>query len=103
MNKRIEYIDIAKALGILLVILGHCVYTAKIPHLGVSIYSFHMPLFFIISGMFVKPIGFKKGTLKYAKAYLKPYIIICMLMVFLSLFLFLIHAVDSSEFVVDFE
>lgn len=45
---RIEYIDIAKGLGMLLVIWGH------IRETGISnamVYAFHMPLFFFLSGM----------------------------------------------------
>lgn len=37
-------IDVAKGIGILLVVLGHTYYNSQI------IYSFHMPLFFILSG-----------------------------------------------------
>lgn len=49
MNKRIDYIDIAKGIGILLVYIGHCNLNYKSP-LFLWIYSFHMPLFFFISG-----------------------------------------------------
>ncbi len=45
---RIKCIDIAKGIGILLVIIGHVLpgtYLAKV------IYSFHMPLFFFLSGV----------------------------------------------------
>lgn len=42
-------VDVAKGIGILLVILGHL----KNPIMD-FIYAFHMPLFFFISGMFVK-------------------------------------------------
>lgn len=47
--KRKEHLDIAKGIGILLVVLGHCplIYNP----FKQWIYSFHMPLFFIISGM----------------------------------------------------
>ena len=101
MNKRIEYLDVAKAIGILFVILGHCYYTAKVPHLGTAIYSFHMPLFFIISGMFLKPIGLREGLVKYLKAYLKPYAVICLLMLFITFVLFCLKIADSGVFKVD--
>lgn len=48
MRRRCEYIDIAKGLGIMAVIWGHIIvghWTGKL------VYSFHMPLFFFISGM----------------------------------------------------
>lgn len=48
-NNRIEYIDIAKGIGILLVVFGH---SSLVLHVeNVWIHSFHMPLFFIIAGM----------------------------------------------------
>lgn len=47
MQKNIEWIDSLKAIGIILVVLGHAGPTL---HLVNYIYSFHMPLFFFISG-----------------------------------------------------
>ncbi len=49
MNNRIEYLDIAKALGIIFVVIGHSGMV-----IGKFIYLFHMPLFFLISGYFYK-------------------------------------------------
>lgn len=52
MQQRIEYIDIAKGIGILLVYIGHCSKgTPDISSLIEWIYAFHMPLFFFISGL----------------------------------------------------
>lgn len=61
-GKRMKYLDIAKGIGILLVVIGHCIPDASTPN-GVSIisykilfdliYSFHMPLFFFISGYMI--------------------------------------------------
>ena len=45
-KKRLNYLDYAKGIGILLVVLGH-IYNNSVK---LWIYSFHMPLFFIISG-----------------------------------------------------
>jgi len=47
-KERIPYIDAAKAIGIILVIIGHCGFLKTVPYLHEIIYSFHMPLFFII-------------------------------------------------------
>ncbi len=44
--KRFDWIDIAKGIGMLLVIIAHC----SIGRYGDIIFSFHMPLFFICSG-----------------------------------------------------
>jgi polysaccharide biosynthesis protein PslL len=59
MPQRIVHIDIAKGIGILLVVLAHNGLQAYAPFLHQFIYAFHMPLFFFLSGMFFKPeIGF---------------------------------------------
>ena len=47
--KRIEIIDIAKGIGIFLVVIGHLISMNSYP--GKVIYSFHMPLFFFLSGV----------------------------------------------------
>lgn len=49
-SKRENWVDIAKGIGIVLVVMGHAC-CPKIPH-GI-IYSFHMPLFFFLSGVFI--------------------------------------------------
>ncbi len=49
-KKRIEWIDNAKGVAIILVILGHVLPDGLFHKI---IYSFHMPLFFILSGMFL--------------------------------------------------
>lgn len=85
MNKRIVYIDTAKALAILLVIIGHCYWKGAIMYVDSLIYSFHLPLFFVISGMFVKDMGLFQGVKKYAKAYLKPYFITCLLIAVMNI------------------
>lgn len=52
---RILYIDIARGIGILLVILGHCIFNTE-SFVRTFIYSFHMPFFFMLSGMTYKPV-----------------------------------------------
>ena len=47
MKNRINWIDQAKGIGILLVVVGHMTIPLK---LSILIFSFHMPLFFFISG-----------------------------------------------------
>ena len=81
-EKRIEYIDIAKGIGILLVVFGHVVFGGyyEMPHAQAfsnSIYSFHMPLFFIISGLCIKEskILDKLTVKKMTNAYLIPYVV----------------------------
>lgn len=76
-HERLDYIDVAKGLGILLVMLGH-IYTT--PMLNKFIYAFHMPLFFIIAGYTFntekyKAYSFKAFLHKKAAAYIVPYFI----------------------------
>lgn len=47
--KRYDYLDLAKGIGIFLVVLGHA--SLKNEYVTSYIYSFHMPLFFVIAGM----------------------------------------------------
>lgn len=47
-ENRIDYIDIAKGLGMLAIIWGHIMETG---FTNVFVYSFHIPLFFFISGV----------------------------------------------------
>ena len=55
MDKRIGYIDIAKGLGILVIVLAHNDLAGYHPTLHKFIYAFHIPLFFFLSGMFFRP------------------------------------------------
>ena len=49
-ENRIEWIDCLKGLAIFAVVLGHMPYTSNTIHLKNIIYSFHMPLFFLLAG-----------------------------------------------------
>lgn len=51
---RIEYIDIAKGITIFLVIVGHAANNLDMPFYRVVLYYFHMPLFFLLSGITLK-------------------------------------------------
>lgn len=58
MNKqRLDYLDMAKGIGMLFVLLGHLqgdpfyTYSPYIQPMCVWIFSFHMPMFFIVSGI----------------------------------------------------
>ena len=51
-KKRITYFDMVKGLAIILVVLGHIEYISD--PLRVWISSFHMPVFFVVSGMLIR-------------------------------------------------
>jgi len=62
-ERRMDYLDVAKGIAILLVVLGHCCVTFD-PERGLgmivnpwlkTIYSFHMPLFFVAAGIVSRP------------------------------------------------
>jgi fucose 4-O-acetylase-like acetyltransferase len=87
-NYRFQWVDIAKGIGIILVVYGHVVrglHSSKI--IGEQIfyfsdtlvYSFHMPLFFVLAGLFfMKSMGkYTSGKLfvEKCKTILYPYII----------------------------
>lgn len=51
LHARVEYIDLFRAFGILLMIMGHIKFGS---HFDQWIHGFHMPMFFFISGWFFK-------------------------------------------------
>ena len=53
MMQRKNWIDWAKAIGILLVVMGHSEYSN--PLVVQMIFMIHMPLFFVVSGYLFKP------------------------------------------------
>lgn len=73
---RIKYWDIAKGITILLMILGHA---DGIPqYLRTIIFSFHMPLFIIVNGYFIKSYDVKKTFRNSVKSLLLPYTAVCL-------------------------
>ena len=83
-KKRIDYFDIAKGIGIILMILGHM--SLRNEYLKNFIYSFHMPLFFIISGYFYKKRENKVCIKNILKKLIIPYIITCVAMIAYKVF-----------------
>lgn len=84
-NQRIQYIDIAKGIGIFLVVIGHCINISSF--LGKWIWSFHMPLFFIISGLCFNPSKnplFVPFLLKKSKTLLLPLVIFSILIILIK-------------------
>lgn len=93
-NGRIEWIDEAKGIGILLVMLGHCYLDAKFIF---WFYSFHMALFFFLSGItfFVKGnyISFLK---KKVKSLLIPYFFFMVITMFCNGVLAASHGISYN-------
>lgn len=73
LKKRIDWIDALKGIGIILVVLSHTTNGGEV--LRTLIFSFHMPLFFMISGYLFKPnLRFVKFSFKIFKSLVIPYI-----------------------------
>lgn len=73
---RIEYIDIAKAIGIFCVLLGHTVDSNTL--IKTIVYAFHMPAFFMLSGFTLKSrnnINIGRLAWKKFKSLMIPYFI----------------------------
>lgn len=70
-SNRIEWVDTAKGIGLLLVMLGHL----PTPYLDTWIYTFHMPLFFFLSGFVFsgQKYSFKDFLIKRIKSLVIPY------------------------------
>lgn len=76
-TKRLDYLDYAKGFGIILVVLGHICDTSN--SIKMWLYSFHMPLFFIISGLLIRYTninerGIKNIIVSKFKSLIIPYI-----------------------------
>lgn len=88
MEKRITWIDSAKGIGILLIILGH-----TNPPFKNYIFWFHVPLFFILSGITLKTSSnYKNFVFKKINRLIKPYFlygITVILLTFFSIFLYM--------------
>lgn len=85
MKSRSSIIDMMRAIGIILVVLGHCLPSSFL-FLKRFIYLFHLPLFFIISGYLYN----EKSSLKpweyigtRLQSYLKAYVMYGSILVFL--------------------
>lgn len=98
---RLDYLDIAKGIGILLVLFGHNL--GGFPQFTIWIYSFHMPLFFIISGWlyaYKKPsMNIRVWIKRKACSLLYPYWIFSILVIAWKVFLFLLFdSVPDTRF-----
>jgi len=85
--ERKKFVDIAKGITILLVVVEHNVYIYKYHILAqVIILSFHMPLFYFVSGLFFsRNQSLVELTKKRFNSLLKPYFSSCLLFFILKL------------------
>lgn len=84
---RVASMDIAKGIAILCVILGHSADVGVPKDVIAFCFTFHMPLFFIVSGYFTRPdVALDRGYVKKcARAMLYPYLVTGLIVVALIL------------------
>ena len=75
-TSRLDWIDAAKGLGIVLIVIGHIYSVAEPSPLYVFIYAFHVPLFFFIAGLTYRldPPSLPAFFRKKLRALLVPYL-----------------------------
>ena len=103
-NKRLNYFDMVKGLAIILVVLGHVEYISHPLRTWIS--SFHMPVFFIVSGMLIrykneveKPLSITVP--KKVKGLLIPYFWFSLLYFFIDIFNVKMDIITPLVFVKD--
>ncbi len=104
-SKRLTYFDMTKGLGIILVVLGHIEYISEPLRAWIS--SFHMPLFFVVSGMLIHykdelSKDFSVTILKKLKSIIVPYFFFSLLYFLIDILNVLLHKIDLRTFWVNF-
>ena len=75
-SKRLDWIDIAKGIAIILVIVGHTVPNPS--PLRHAIFSFHMPVFFILAGYTFRPKPWRELLSDSVSRLLVPYVVLAL-------------------------
>ncbi len=99
-NKRIAYLDMARGIGMILVVMGHIEYVNM--SLLQFIYAFHMPLFFLISGILIWEKQEEKNNYialwkKKLRSILLPYCFFSVLILLIESARLLIKGLDEWE------
>lgn len=79
MIERLKWVDIAKGIAILCVIIGHSITKQKYLWTWNFIYSFHMPLFFLVGGYLFKEKPIKKFFKDSSRRLLVPYFFVAII------------------------
>lgn len=101
-TKRLTYFDLAKGFGILLVVYGHIEYISEEMRGWIS--SFHMPLFFVISGMLIaykceESLSLKDVFIKKTRGIIIPYLWFSLLYFFIDIMNVSLHKIDMKAFI----
>jgi polysaccharide biosynthesis protein PslL len=97
-TKRVDYVDIAKGIGIVLVVMGHNDFALISPFAHKLIYSFHMPMFFFMSGMFFKPDAPFWTFIKHRyNKVLRPFLFIVLFIYFTSISFSIVGILEATR------
>ncbi|MET0372222.1 MAG: acyltransferase family protein [Sphingobium sp.] len=80
-EQRLDWIDIARGIGIVAVVIGH-VWTRG--PLRDAMYSFHMPLFFLLSGLLSKPQPVGRFAWRQLTGQMRPYCAFLVLLILID-------------------
>ena len=83
-SNRIVWLDVGKGIAIICVVLGHCIVGLDSP-IKHAIFSFHMPLFFIYSGITLHPKPGKAALVSSFKRLIIPFMLLFSISVLLVL------------------
>ncbi|KRL65548.1 acyltransferase family protein [Lentilactobacillus diolivorans] len=95
---RIDWIDIAKAYGIIAVVLGHILPGNLFSQF---LYWWHIPIFFIIAGIFLKPLECPNSWINFYKKRVKGEFLLYMCMGVLLVYLYTVIHHKNSTFLMD--
>lgn len=102
MKRRIDWIDIVRAVGMFLIIMGHTLETYTFSIVGKLIFAVHVPVFFVLSGYLYKEKNLKKilkdGSVNLLLPYLTTAIIVVIITRFNSIFPNWIYNLDLHDF-----
>lgn len=104
MKKRIEWLDAVRGFAIILVILGHSGISETNKIIYVWIYSFHMALFFTLSGYVFsvrKQKSYKEFVVKKIRTLLVPYMFYQVLQIFFGYIYSIILNGSNSQSIID--
>ena len=88
-KKRLDYLDMVKGIGIILVVIGHS--TVASDSVVTWLASFHMPLFFIVSGMLIQYLQeeqreFRTLIIRKARSIMLPYVTFSVIILLIKLY-----------------
>ncbi|MEC3949891.1 acyltransferase family protein [Sphingobium sp. HWE2-09] len=78
---RLDWVDVARGLGIVAVVIGHVWTRGPVRD---AVYAFHMPLFFLLSGMLSRPHAVGAFTRRQVITQMRPYAAFLLLLILID-------------------